>query len=233
VREAIEHIQSAFDDATASRPLRVSVLPSFASCWVMPRLPRFVASNPTVRVELLAQGEVVDLHRADIDLAIRFGPGRHEGLMSERLMGDSVIPVCAHELLARYTPPRTPADLVGMPILRDAPTEHDGSGTDWATWLARVGWPQLDLGPGQLFSQADFTIEAAARGLGVALARASLIGEHLAAGRLVRLPLPAVPTSYAYHLIWRPETSDATAGLRAWLRSEAEATDAPDETALF
>jgi LysR family transcriptional regulator, glycine cleavage system transcriptional activator len=225
VREAIEHIHSAFDDAAASRPLRVSVLPSFAHLWIMPRLPRFMASNPAVRVEMLAQGEVVDLYRSDIDLAIRFGPGRYDGLMSERLMGDSVIPVCTPELLSRYAEPRTAADLVGMPILRDAPTEHDGSGTDWATWLVRVGWPQVDLGPGQLFSQADFTIDAAARGLGVALARASLIGEHLAAGRLVRLPLPAVPTPYSYHMIWRAETGEATAVLRRWLRSEAEAAD--------
>jgi LysR family glycine cleavage system transcriptional activator len=231
VREAIEHIQSAFADSAACGPLRVSVLPSFASCWLMPRLPRFMAANPELRVELLTQSALVDLHHEDIDLAIRFGRGPFDGFHSERLMGDSIIPVCAPELLRSHEVPRTPADLVGMPILRDAPTEHDGSGTDWATWLARVGAPQIDLGAGQLFNQADFTIDAAARGIGVALARASLIGEHLAAGRLVRLPLPAVPAAYAYYAVWRAESEEATAPLRAWLRSEAAAADAELECA--
>jgi LysR family glycine cleavage system transcriptional activator len=232
VREAIEHIQSAFDDGAGGRALRVSVLPSFASCWLMPRLPRFMAANPEVRVEILTQAALVDLHRDDIDLAVRFGRGNDDGFCSERLMGDSVIPVCSPELLRAYEAPRTPSELVGMPILRDVPTEHDGSGTDWATWLACVGWPQIDLGPGQLFSQADFVIDAAARGLGVALARASLIGEHLAAGRLMRLPLPAVATRYAYHVIWRAESEPATAALRAWLRSEAGAADVDAEFAV-
>jgi len=225
VREAIEHIWSAFDDAVAVRPLRVSVLPSFASCWVMPRLPRFMQLYPRAQVEILAQGEVVNLFRSDIDLAIRFGPGRHAELKSERLMGDSVVPVCAPDLLLRHPVPRAPADLAGMPILHDTPTEHDGSGTDWATWLTHVGAPDVDLGPGQRFSQADFIIDAAARGLGIALARTRLIGEHLAAGRLVRLPMPAMPTAYDYYLIWREETGNATAAFRAWLRAEAEAAE--------
>jgi LysR family glycine cleavage system transcriptional activator len=222
VREAMDRIQAAFAEDIVPRPLRVSVLPSFASCWLMPRLHRFMLRHPTIRVELLAQGEVVDLRKADIDLAIRFGPGHHHGLMSQRLMGDSVVPVCAPRLLALYKAPLSPDDLADMPILRDAPTEHDGSGTDWTTWLAQVGAPHVGLGPGQLFSQADLTIEAAARGLGVALARESLLGEHLASGRLVRLALPAMPTRYAYHLIWRDAAGAATETLRAWLQAEVE-----------
>src|SRR5205823_279377 len=99
-------------------------------------------------------------------------------------------------------------------------------GTDWASWLEHVGCRHVAFGPGPRFSQADLMIEAAARGLGVALARVSLISEHLATGRLVCLKLGAVPTSYSYHLVWRAEAGAETADLRSWLLSEAEAAQA-------
>lgn len=221
VRDAIERIRAALDGDARPRPLKVSVLPSFATCWLLPRLHRLAERHPMTHVELLAQGEVVDLRETGIDLAIRFGPGRYPNLVTERLMGDSLVPVCAPSLLARHGDPRAPGDLARMPILHDAPTERDGSGTDWASWLSQVGCPHVQLDRGQRFSQADLAIDAAARGLGVALARVSLISEHLAAGRLVRLSLPELPTSYAYHLAWREEAGAGTEALRAWLSSEA------------
>lgn len=227
VREAIDRIHKALDEIDrdpAHRPLKVSVLPSFAFCWILPRLHRLAERHPATRVELLAQAEVIDLRESDVDLAIRFGPGRCQGLVSQHLMSDSVVPVCAPALLERYERPRTPGDLAHLPILRDSPTERDDSGTDWASWLRRIGWPQVELEPGQHFSQADLVIEAAVRGLGVALARLSLIAEYLTAGRLVRLSMPALPTAYAYHLLWRPDADAATEVLRAWLLSEAAAS---------
>jgi len=221
IREGLERIQAAWNGESESRPLKVSVLPSFATCWVLPRLPRFAERYPATRVELMAQGGVVDLRRGGIDLAIRFGLGRYPGLASQRLMGDSIVPVCAPALLAQHEPPTAPADLARVPILHDAPTESDGSGTDWATWLEEVGCPHIELARGPRFSQADLAIEAAARGLGVALARVSLVSEQLETGRLVRLPLPAVPTAYSYHLVWRAEAGTDTQVLRHWLLSEA------------
>ena len=221
VREAVALIYAAMDDDAAPRPLKVSVLPSFAFCWMVPRLHRLAKQHASMRVEVLAQGEVVDLHDTGIDLAIRFGPGQPGGLASQRLMGDSVVPVCAPSLFTALGCPQHPDDLCGAPILRDSPTEQDGSGSDWASWLAKVGAPHVRLEPGQRFNQADLLIEAAARGLGVALARTSLIGEHLVAGRLRRLPMPSVTTNYAYHLIWRADTAAPTARLRAWLLAEA------------
>lgn len=226
--DAIGRIRQALDefgDDRTAQPLKLSVLPSFALCWMLPRLHRLAEGYPATRVELLAQREVVDLRQSGIDLAVRFGAGC-QNLPSQRLMGDGVVPVCAPALLGHYGVPRTPAGLVDFPILYDSPTDGDESGSDWASWLRRVGCPGVVLPPGQHFGQADLAIEAAVRGLGVTLARLSLIGEHLAAGRLVRLSLPALPTAYAYHLVWRPETDAATRPLRTWLQSEAAVAEA-------
>jgi len=221
VREAIDHIGVTLFADSEMQQLSVSVLPSFAHGWIMHRLPRLAQSHPALRVEWLAQSGWVDLREAGIDLAIRFAAGPSDGLCHQYLMGDSVVPVCAPGLLASGWLPRTPCDLSEAPILHDAPTERDASGTGWQTWLRQVGWPDVTLTQGQRFSQADLAIEAAARGLGVALARTSLIGDHLATGRLVRLPLPEIPTLYAYYLLWRTESAAATEDLRAWLLAEA------------
>ena len=221
VRDGLERIEAAWNGEAATRPLRLSVLPSFAACWLVPRLGRLSERCPSARVELLAQSAAVDLQQEGVDLAIRFGLGRYPGLTSRPMMGDSVVPVAAPSLLERYPPPQVPADLARVPILYDAPTEHDASGTDWASWLEQVGCPDVAFRPGPRFSQADLVIEAAARGLGVALARVSLAAEHLASGRLVRLNLQAVPTSYSYHLVWRAEASAHTEEVRSWLMAEA------------
>ena len=225
VGEALERIRQALEGFGhhGARPLKVSVLPSFALCWMLPRLHRLATHSPATRVELLAEREVVDLRQGGIDLAVRFGAGNTVGYRSERLMEDSVVPVCAPALAPPHGAAFTVADLVRLPILHDSPADLDASGSDWASWLRRVGAGGVVLPPGQHFGQADLVIEAAARGLGVALARLSLVGDHLASGRLVRLPLPALPTAYAYHLVWRPETDLATATLRAWLHDEARA----------
>ena len=221
VRDGMACIYNAWNGDARQQRFRVSVLPSFATCWIVPRLHRLAEQHPAAHVELLAEPAVIDLRYADIDLAIRFGRGRYPGLASEILMGDRLAPVCAPALLDRHAMPRSPEDLVHLPILHDAPTERDDSGTDWGSWLAQVGWPGVTLDRGQRFSQADLVIEAAARGLGIALARMSLVAEHLATGRLLRLPLPSVCTSYSYHLVWRADASVDTQVLRHWLLSEA------------
>jgi len=223
VRDGLERIAAAWHAESEPRPLRLSVLPSFATCWLVPRLGRLNEDHPATRVELLAQGQAVDLRQESVDLAIRFGLGRYPGLISQPMMGDSVVPVCAPSVLRQYGVPRAPEDLARMPILHDAATERDASGTDWESWLDQVGCAGVAIGRGARFSQADLMIEAAARGLGVALARVSLAAEYLATGRLIRLKLGEVPACYSYHLVWRAEVSAETEELRGWLLSEAAA----------
>jgi len=191
--------------------LDVTVLPSFASLWLLPRLPDFSRCNPEIEIRLHADGAVVDLRASDMDAAIRFGDGRYPGLVTTRLMGDFVVPACSPTLLAQLGPPRNVADLARLPLLHDAPTETDGSGSGWSAWLAYVGHDQVRLVAGMRLSQANLAIEAAVRGLGVALVRWTLAEEEFANGRLVRAWPHAAPTAYSYYFVCR---SDALANVR-------------------
>jgi LysR family glycine cleavage system transcriptional activator len=230
VRQGLHRIAVALDGlgepgagAVVEGRLALSVLPSLASCWLMPRLPRFQARHPGIEVQVSADPQYIDLAaRPEIDLALRFGDGNYPGLVSARLMGDSVTPVCSPSLLARVGAIDSVAALAGVPVLHDAPTESDASGSGWQSWLVHVGAPGLKLPAGQRFNQAALTLEAAALGLGVALARASLVAEHIAARRLVRLRLPSVPTAYSYYAVATPAAASRAPvqAMLEWLVAE-------------
>ncbi len=87
----------------------------------------------------------------------------------------------------------------------------------------------MRLPAGQRFSEPSLTLQAAVNGLGVALARASLIDADLAAGRLVPLGLPVVPSAYRYYMLCLPKMDDdpRLARFREWLLAEMRTANAP------
>src|SRR5258708_20945865 len=186
VREGLERIVRAVSDLdrrSDAGPLTVSMLPSFASRCLIPRLPRFPAAHPEIEVRVLADGDSVDMI-ADVgtDLAIRFGRGQYPGLAVTLLIPDSVVPVCSPRLLEQHGPVDTVDALLNMPLLFDSAAGHDDNGTGWTSWLAHVGVAaegrRIEIGP--RFSQAHLAIEAAILGQGVSLARMSLASDDLA-----------------------------------------------------
>ena len=210
--------------ATArARPLvSVSVLPSFASRWLVPRLGRFFARQPDVDVRVSPSEQLVDFSRDGIDVGIRYGLGRYPGLVVDKLCDDAWVVVCAPTVLERARL-RTAADLARVPLLRD--DEPDV----WASWLARRGVRGVDPTRGPELSDSSMVVEAAVRGQGVALARLALCADELATGRLVR-PFPRLkpePTGRAYYLaipaasLQRPEV----AAFRDWVRAEIRSLD--------
>jgi LysR family glycine cleavage system transcriptional activator len=234
VRDGLNHIVNALaeiDCRSEAGVLTLSVLPSFARRWLMHRLPRFYAIHPDVQVQVLAQGSLVDLNLTGLDAAIRFGHGKYPGLQTTYLMADGVVPVCSPQLIAQYPQIRTVEDLISLPLLHDTPTETDHSGSDWMSWLAHVGVPPRRLNSGQRFDQADLVIDAAILGLGVALARTSLIGDDVTSGRLV-CPIPYMaPTAYSYYFVCRPDASLRTSHFQGWLVSEVYGANKPPTSA--
>ncbi len=231
VREGLERIACAVQDLgdePHTGPLTVTMLPSFASRWLIPRLPRFHRRHPEIEVRVLAEDRQADLWSdGGPELAIRFGRGRYPGLAVTPLMPDSVIPVCSPYLFSRHGWIDGVDALLAMPLLHDSATEHDDSGSDWKSWLAHIGAPADDprLASGPRFSQAHLAIEAALLGQGVALARTSLLGADVAAGRLVAPLARSAPTAYRYFLVCRPEVAarSKTARFCDWLTAEAAA----------
>lgn len=229
VRRGLDEIAqgvAALDRQTEPQgPLRVSLLPSFAQRWLVPRLRRFHARHPEIEVRVNADAELADLHAGAADLAIRFGRGRYPGLHAEFLMGDTVLPVCSPALLRDCREPNRLEAILRYPLLHDCDCGGHDSGEDWPHWLAHVGRPELACDAGQRFSNAALTLGAAVAGLGVALGRRSLVADDLAAGKLVAAWPVAAPTAFSYWLVCLPEmsTKPGVAAFRSWLRDEMDA----------
>jgi LysR family glycine cleavage system transcriptional activator len=210
-----------------TRKLRITTLPSVASRWLLPRLPRFCEQHPDIEVQVIAEPRTLDLRAEAIQLAIRFGHGHYRGHTATPLMEERVVPVCSPRLIARRPRIATIDALLALPLLHDSGAEGDDSLSDWHSWLDQLGRSDLPYHAGQRFSDAGLTIEAAVLGLGVALARLSLVADHLASGNLV-CPLPmTTPTAFAYYLVALPGSVNLPEVVlfSEWLRAEARATE--------
>jgi LysR family glycine cleavage system transcriptional activator len=217
-------VDLSLHDETCS--LKVTMLPSVASHWLIPRLARI--RRPGVDIQVIADPRLLDLRAEEIDLAIRFGRAPHPGYSAMRLMGDRVVPVCTPELLGHYGPVNSIDALLALPLLHDSATAGDGSDSDWRAWFNYFGRPEIACPAGQHFSEAGMLISAAILGLGVALARASLAADQIASGALVCPLKLAAPTAYSYYLLGLPEVVDRPkiATFRRLLVAEAAATEA-------
>lgn len=210
-------------------PLVVSAAPTFASTWLVPRLERFRRRHPEVEVRLDASAHIVDFTREAIDVAIRYGAGGYDDVVSERLFAETVSPVCSPALLRGQHPLRTPEDLRHHTLLHQ---ELRGLGElmpCWWMWLLAAGVEDVDASRGPRFNHGNLAVQSAVEGHGVALASDMLVVDHLAAGRLVK-PFHLSVTgagNFAFYLVaperaWR---KPRVAAFRQWLLEEARETE--------
>jgi len=227
LREAFDRLAEAASLLTAAvdgRRLTVSVAPSFAAKWLVPRLGLFEAAHPQVDVWLSADMEVVDFALGEIDLAIRYGAGRYAGLEVVKLMSETVIPVASPEYL-EANPVHAPADLANHILLHDGSPDADDSCPDWSMWLAARGIRGVDGTRGPRFNQSSLVIEAAAGGRGVALAKRALAQADLDAGRLVAALQDATAVDFAYFVV-HPKAKGRLPQVKAfvsWITAQAQA----------
>ncbi len=231
IRDGFEHLSNAIsqiDSLGEAGVLTVSVAPSFAVKWLVPRLDRFQAQFPAIDIRVAASNQLANFANDQVDLAIRYGAGRYPDLAVERLLQESVFPVASPELLARV-PIATPADLQSVTLLHDDSPDDDQSCPTWQMWLRAAGEPGLDFNRGPRFTLSSLVLEAALHGKGVALAKAALAEADLKSGRLVRLfaGQTETPIDFAYYIVG-PRRKMALPKVRAfveWLRQEAGGMD--------
>jgi LysR family glycine cleavage system transcriptional activator len=205
--------------------ITVSVAPSFAAKWLVPRLDSFRAEYPDVDVRISAVMQLVDFDHEDVDCAIRYGGGNYSGLVSEKLMTEKVVPVCSPALLKGKHPLKKPADLKGYMLLHDDSPDQDPSCPDWRMWLKAAGVDGVESGRGLRFDQSSLVLEAAISGRGVALAKAQLAADDLQSGRLVQPFEISHPLDFAYYFVCPPPkvALRKVEQFRTWLCEQAHA----------
>ncbi|MDY0870335.1 transcriptional regulator GcvA [Dongia rigui] len=228
VSDAFARLQATLIDeqpGSDQQILTLSVAPSFATKWLLPRLDSFCQRYPDFDVRVIATHDLTDFAKENVDLAIRYGRGGYTGLASELLMRESVFPVCAPRLVETHADADVAQLLRALPLLHDDSPDQDETCPDWKSWLKAAGLRDIDAQRGSRFNQSIFALEAAASGLGVALAKSSLVQQDLATRRLVRLGHDDVPIEFAYFLVYPPERGKRSAinAFRNWIQGEIDA----------
>ena len=218
VRDVLADLAEAVrevSDRDSPRQLRITVLPSFAARWLLPRIGRFVAAHPEIDVDIRASNALVDFRREDVDVGIRHGAGEWPGLAAEKLLDDRYVAVCSPRL-ARGRLPKRPADLARFTLLRS-------EGEPWTPWFEAAGldWDEPTRGPA--FSDSSHLLQAAIEGHGVALVRTSLLGSDLRNRRVVALFGLSIPAGRSYYLVYPPRlrTAPKLEVFREWIFAEA------------
>ena len=121
--EVIYRAVNTLTDQDKNRPLQITMTPSFASNWLMPRLSDFRKSHPGVDLMVNPTTEVVELHPGGVDLAIRFGDGKWQGVETERLLKTEFVIVGAPELV-HGNALQSPEDFAKLPWLQEMGTNE-------------------------------------------------------------------------------------------------------------
>ena len=191
IGKATSRLVGAHGDARLS----LSVLPSFAGNWLLPRLGEFERAHPHLAVEMHATTDYADFERDHVDAAIRFGSGPWPGLHAEPLLELHFFPVCSPAIADGL---HSPADLASQRLLHES--HVPGA---WSEWLAAAGVPDLTGADARTFDNAQLVLEAALAGQGVALSTDVLAHRYLADGRLVRPFQVCATSARTYHFVCR------------------------------
>ena len=200
----------------AAQGLRVTMLPSFAQRWFLPRLGLWRERHPDIAIEIEASANLVDLQREGFHAAIRTGPGPWPGLVVERLYDSPtpLIAVAAPAAAQRLREGR-PADLAREPLLGEADV--------WEAWFAAAG-VRTRVKPVASFNDLGLMLQAAEQGLGLAVVRELLAADALRDGRLARMFDVSVVLDgvQPYSLAYPPALKDwpPLIALRDWVREE-------------
>ncbi|MBA1143715.1 LysR substrate-binding domain-containing protein [Mesorhizobium neociceri] len=225
VRRALLEIQSTIASVARSERtrLRVTAIPSHAVRWLAPRLHRFRKKHPETEIDINADLAVVDLSQRTVDIALRFGGGHYPAVETEWLMGDAIFPVVSPDYLAANGPVRDQHDVLPLFRILDTTAENDESGANWRHWFERNNLPLDTVGDGMNLNGTLLAVEAAASGLGVAIARKSLVENDLRTGRLVRLLTTDIPTNWNHYVVIHPSISawEPARSFINWLKAEA------------
>ncbi|MHB0775610.1 LysR substrate-binding domain-containing protein [Halomonas sp. WWR20] len=182
-------IRAAGERSKSGTRLTLSVPPSFAQLWLLPRLAEFEAAEGRVEISLDAsQALTVPTWQGEsARIAIRYGRGPWPGVRSQRLFGDELFPVCAPALVTNEPQLTEPADLVNHTLLEVAWCSRQSEYfPGWHEWLEAAGAADLRVLSRRRYSLFGLALDQAIAGRGVVLASHPIVADRLASGVLVR-----------------------------------------------
>jgi len=206
------------DSADANAVLRITVVPSFAQRWLLPRIGRWRERHPGIRLDIEATQQSRDLLSRGVHVGIRFGGGHWAGLEAESLSDlDLPLIVVGSRHAARRLAGCTPEQIAREPLLGDPLV--------WKRWLDAAGVVAM-ITPVATFADTGLMLQAAEYDFGLALARGLYTVDALSDGTLVQISdvVARHDVSQRYFLVYPPSLRrwKPLLYLREWLIEELE-----------
>jgi DNA-binding transcriptional LysR family regulator len=216
VSDAFDRLNDALNDVAdgqTERRLRLKVTPSLAIRWLVPRLHGFYAHHPDIALEIATIAMADDIRLEGADCAIRHGIGEWADVELDHLFDDEFLPVCAPSLAAQV---RAPQDLLHANLLHSMLRPQA-----WPLWFSSTGLADLPRHRGITLANAALCYQAAADGLGIAMAQRAYVEDDLRIGRLVVAVDHVARTELGYYLVCDPMKATAAPVrlFRDWIRS--------------
>ncbi|MHC4263009.1 MAG: LysR family transcriptional regulator [Planctomycetota bacterium] len=199
-------LAAAGSEDVASGTLRLALLPTFGTTWLIPRLPSFLSAHPDVSLDLSSSVGPVDFRRTDLDAAIHYGTGVESNARAESLFEEVEVAVCSPAARSNANL-EAPADLARSPLLH-----LSSRPSAWSDWFEHHGVETSGGSlPGPRFEHHLMVLEAARAGLGTALLPSFVAEDALRSGDLVEAVGMATPRTAT------PRTGRRRTGRRYWL----------------
>lgn len=215
VRSVFSVLRGATDQLRERNGLmdvHLSVIPLFATGWLIPHLPEFIALHPEFEVNITYANHQ-NYHSDSSDLSVRFGRGQWNGYESARIMSGAVTPICHSSFLSRIDMPNLPEALMSVPLI------HDQDRALWLQWFQMHGMAVPNRLGGHLLEDGLLARSATEAGIGVALLRPALLKPALDCGDLVRLSEKCLDDGRHYYVCHRAGVAltPPELAMRAWL----------------
>lgn len=224
--DKLENDASKIRDLGNDAEIRLSILPSLASRWLIHRLPQFRALHPSYRVMVEASFDKADFNQRELTLAIRSGKGSYAGCHAIKLLDEYVAPVCSPDYWKKHA--GALKDIGTKALLADHTFGTENTNLDWRTWLNRENiHPTGTLEPSQVFTDSNLTIQAAVNGEGIMLGRSVLVSDEIAQGTLIEPFSNRQISDWPYFMVYPEKHHPPRAALKLivnWLRQQADET---------
>ncbi|WP_417507598.1 LysR substrate-binding domain-containing protein [Marinomonas gallaica] len=234
------HLRHVFSDLDAlieelreerdSNIITLSVMPSLATRWLMPRLGRLQERHPGLQLRIQANDREVNFTRDRIDAAIIHSHLHTGSAYTTPLLRDKVFPVCS-PAFAKQNQLHEPIDLVRVPLINDdSEWRFFSPYAEWEAWLAKANVKGVRPSRAMSFNRGDLAVQAALSGQGVALGRTPLVMDDIREGRLLK-PFDEVYDNGHVYLFACPNEfreRESIQQVLSWLISECQSY-APDE----